>query len=365
MKIVKLALFNLILVTGLNVQADPPAVVPVPTVVPTPTDPLTEALPILQAKYVDFAALNYKPGDELSDLIARSGGKISLSAPETTASLPPSVMVTLPDNIFYWRLASFTPEKSWLDVATHLMQVAPATAGVILDLRSNIAPDDYAGASQILGFFTSGDPTLGVHLVSLESHYSFHSPIVVLTNNKTTGAAEALATCLQADGALVVGRPTAGKMGRFEEQKLTSGQVLRYFVSPVWHLPPDAVFTFPQHHDVPWGQPVTPDITPNIDEHSEKVALMLIKDDHVQDVIEESPERHRMSEASLVQGQDPEWDDYLSSLEDKPVLLSLPLVHDAALISALDSLKAIRLSERTVPAPTPADASAPISTSVQ
>ena len=90
-----------------------------------------------------------------------------------------------------------------------------------------------------------------------------------------------------------------------------------------------------------------------------------IKDNQISDVIQESAQRHRMSEASLVQGQDPEWDDYLASLEQKPVLLSLPVIHDVVLVSALDSLKAIRLSERTLPAQATANSSTPTSSSIQ
>jgi hypothetical protein len=108
-----------------------------------------------------------------------------------------------------------------------------------------------------------------------------------------------------------------------------------------------------------------PDLTPADPEHNEKAALTLIRDNHVMDVIQESDERHRLSEATLVLGQDPEWDSYLSTLERKPVLLSLPVIHDPVLISALDSLKAIRLSQRTLPAPGTSTASLPTSTSVQ
>ena len=200
----------------------------------------------------------------------------------------------LPDNVIYWRLASFTPEKSWTDMATQLEQATPSAAGIILDLRSNVAPDDYHGAAQVLGFFTSGDPTLmkyqadgsGGMGVPIDGRYAFHSPIVVLTNNQTTGAAEALVACLQADGALVVGRATAGKMGVFEEQKLSSGQVLRYFVSPAgFSEDPTAVFKIPQH-SLPWDQPVTPDIALTVDDRAEKAALTLIKDNRILDVIQ-------------------------------------------------------------------------------
>jgi hypothetical protein len=357
------------LLTGPALLADPPAV-----------DPLAEALPILQAKYPDFKKLQYKEGDHLSDLIVRSDGKISLNAPKTaTSAVPtPNVIATLPDNIFYWRLASFTPEKSWLDTGGQLQQAAPSTVGVILDLRSNIAPDDYRGATQVRVFVAPSDFTHfrfsdtdseyhsgGNPVRLLGGQYSFHCPIVVLTNNQTTGAAEALAACLQADGALVVGRATAGKMGVFEEQKLSSGQILRYFVSAVGsEEDPTAVFKIPQH-SLPWGQPIVPDIALSIDDRTEKAALTLIRDNRILDVIEESAERHRMSEASLVEGQDPEWDDYLASIEKREVLLSLPAIHDVALIRALDSLKAIRLSQRPLPARATAKASPPGASSLQ
>ena len=336
----------------------------------------------MQAKYPDFKELQYKEGDHLSDLTARSGGKISINAPETMTSTAPalSVTVTLPDNILYWRLASFTPEKSWLDTGTQLQQVAPSTAGVILDLRSNIAPDDYRGATQMLGFFAPHDFTLfrssdtdseyhdGGNPVRLEGgQYSFHCPIVVLTNNQTTGAAEALAACLKADGALVIGRATAGKMGVFEEQKLSSGQVLRYFVSPVGSkVDPTAVFQISQH-PLPWNQPVTPDIDVAVNDRTEKGALMLIRDNHILDVIQESAERHRMNEAALVQGQDPEWDDYLASLEKKSDdhYMTLPPIHDAVLIRALDSIKAILVSQRRPLSPSQTETPPEAPTSVQ
>jgi len=323
----------------------------------SPADPLAEALPILQAKYPDFKDLDYKEGDKLADLVARSEGKISLNAPDSglPSSSAANVITTLPDNILYWRLASFTPEKTWLDTGGRLQQLAPSTTGIILDLRSTSDPDNYRGAQQILLFLAPHDHTTFRSLtatpeqtpVILEGgQYSFHCPIAVLMNNHTTGAAEALATCLKADGALIIGRPTAGKMGVFEEQKLSGGEVLRYFVYPV-NLPvdPNAVFKIAQQ-PLPWNQPLQPDIALTVTDQLEKNALMLIARNRIAEVIEESPARHRMSEAALVQGDDPEWDDYLASLEKKPFLLSLPAVHDKVLIRALDSLKAIQLAQR-------------------
>ncbi len=329
-------------------------------------DLLPEALPILQSSYADFPALHYKAGDHLSDLIARSNGKISLLPPEIMGPIP-IITAALPNGIVYWRLASFTPKKNWDDLAGDLRWMIDYwhVVGAILDLRSNTTPNDYAGAAEVAGLFVPGDTSFwkylpqkgdGVfHLPIQIPDREFRGPLVVLTNEHTAGAAEALAESLKADGALVVGQPTAGTTSFFEDHKLSSGQVLRFEV-PQPGLANGTSLS---------GHPMIPDIALTVDDRAEKAALMLIRDNHISDVIEESPERHRMSEASLVQGQDPEWDEYLASLQKGPVLLSLPSIHDVVLISALDSLRAIRLSQRSLPAQTTASASPPASSSVQ
>ncbi len=212
-----------------------------------------------------------------------------------------------------------------------------------------------------MDFFAPEDPALAKFApIAIDRgaripDHPIHVPIVVLTNNQTIGSAEALAAFLQADGALVVGRQTGGKAAVFDEQKLSSGQVLRFDAANITKADGTPLF----------GHPVVPDISVTVNDHDEKAALILIKDNQILDVIQESSARHRMSEASLVKGQDPEWDEYLASLEQKPVLLSLPVIHDVALVSALDSLKAIRLSERTLPVQATTNASAPTSSSIQ
>jgi hypothetical protein len=365
MKILTLALFNLILGMSLNAGADPaPAAVPAP-----PADPVADGVPILQSSYIDFASLHYKAGDHLADLIARSDGKISLLPPEVIGPVP-IMTAALPDGIAYWRLGSFTPKKNWDDLAGDLRTMIDYqhVYGAILDLRSNLTPEDYAGAAQVAAFFSPGDTRFFKYLpqkgdgcfhLPMMSDRAFQGPLVVLTNGQTSGAAEALAASLKADGALIVGRPTAGTSSFFEKQTLLSGQILRFAVAGPTLADGTALL----------GHPIEPDIALSVEDHAEKVALTLIRDGHVADVTGELPERHRMSEASLVQGQDPEWDDYLTSLEDKPVLLSLPNVHDSVLIGAIDSLRAIRLSQRTAAMPAQMEAStptpAPLSTSVQ
>jgi C-terminal processing protease CtpA/Prc len=166
----------------------------------------------------------------------------------------------------------------------------------------------------------------------------------VLVNSHTAGTAEELAARLKASGALIIGEPTAGRGVVFAEDKLSSGQIL--FAESA--QPPA------EHASV------QPDIALPADDWSEQAALAQVAANHVGDVVQESPRRHRMSEAALVQGQDPEWDAYLEAMKKKPdahFLLSLPPIHDAALITAMDSLKAIRITQ--VPAPVTAKPEAP------
>jgi len=62
-----------------------------------------------------------------------------------------------------------------------------------------------------MAFFAPQDPslakfaTIGIDQGARIPDHPIRAPIVVLTNNQTTGAAEAVAAFLQADGALVVG----------------------------------------------------------------------------------------------------------------------------------------------------------------
>ena len=321
-----------------------PATAPVTPVAPpaSPTDPISEALPFLQAAYVDFPALHYKQGDKLSDLESRAQGRISIIMPGTVAPTP-ILTTSLPDSIAYCRVGSFSPKKDWAGLAADLNALAGThVSGIVVDLRGN-ASSDYAGAAQMLGFLVPSDTALIKYEpapkagVPNSTRPHLDGPLIVLTNDQTADAAEALASRLQSDGALVVGRATAGT--RFEEDKLPDGAILR-FATALHRLPGDTM-----------TRPVVPDLAVTVDEHNEKAALMFIREDRVLDVIQEQAPRKRMSEATLVSGQDPEWDAYLATLEQTPVLLSLPRVHDPVLVTALDSVRAIRLSGAPLAAP--------------
>src|ERR1700677_4425411 len=335
--------------------------------VPVSTDLTSEARAILQPAYPDFKALNDKPGDKLADLIARSNGGISLIAPLTTEPAP-VLIVALPNGIVYCRFPSFMPKKDWETVAEQIRSAIDYwnVYGTIVDLREN-GSNDYVDAAQAMAFFVPGDtnldayyPQTGDRMLQLpfglpDRHLD--GPLVVLVNDHTSGAAEVLAARLKADGALVVGEKTSGATNFFAERTLSNGQVLRFAIAPL-----------DSQKGVTPTVPVVPDISLNIDGKAESAALSEIEDNHLSDVIQENADRHRMNEAALVAGRDPEWDDYLATLEERQgghLLLALPPIHDVALVHAIDSVEAIRVTRNFASPPSPGGGSSPASASVQ
>ena len=332
--------FLLLALTGFPLLADSP---------PKPAELISEALPILLKSYPHYSALAVKEGDTLGEIISRSHGEISLKPPPPDLVSSPILATSLPGDTIYWRLASFVPKTSWSDLEVDLAQ---AKQGIILDLRANAVPDDFQGATSILNLFAVSDTTLSKFKAPNSASppnpgadHLFHEPIIVLINGQTTGAAEALAACLKADGALVIGRKSQGSGAVFEQHVLSSGQVLRYLSDEVTLADGTTL----------WGHPVLPDIEVPVNDQMEKTALVLIEKEGPLEVVGESAQRHRLNEATLVQGQDPDFDAYVAEHEkkpDSPAPNLTPVVRDIVLIHALDSLKAIQISQKpTSPAP--------------
>jgi hypothetical protein len=211
----------------------------------------------------------------------------------------------LPGGIIYWRAGSFTPSTTWNDLATQTSQAASGATGLVLDLRSNTSPNDFDGALRV-GSFLGHDQAGTIFQQAAYHPQAGSMPVVpmliVLTNRETRGAAELLAATLQSHGALVMGEATAGR------------------------------------------HPVTPDVTTTANAKDEAVSLALIDRQQVAVVITETAVRHRMSEAALVTGQDPEQDAFIASHE-QAAPAATPATRDIALVEALDSFKAIRVVE--------------------
>lgn len=109
--------------------------------------------------------------------------------------------------------------------------------GLVLDLRYS-GGDDYAAAAAAADLFVTKERPLlnwGDGLVkSKAKDRALVSPLAVLVNSQTTGAAEALAAVLREEGAgLVLGSPTAGQAMVTRDFPLPDGQRLRIATIPV------------------------------------------------------------------------------------------------------------------------------------
>lgn len=313
----------------------------------TSTAPVDEAVAILQRRYVEFDKLDPRPA-KIPDLIAQSHGGIRLlghDQPAAGGAARKGAMFAalLRDNAIFWRLGGFTPEAGWPALSRQLADWAGKGAeGIVLDLRGNVSPNDYEGAARVAGFFLARGTVLfqareadGAPRVypSPSAGVLPRLPLLVLVNRETAGAPEALAAVLHGAGALVIGQPTAGTAAIYGEDQLSSGEVIQYAADPI--LLPDGAPL--------WRHPIEPDLAVAAGGTQETEALQAIDRHDVDAVIREAAPRHRLSEAALMEGDNPEWDAFLAAHEaaGPKAAETKPPAQDAALMAALDSLKAI------------------------
>lgn len=103
--------------------------------------------------------------------------------------------------------------------------------GLVLDLRFANG-QQYPEAGRVVDLFLSEEqPLIEMAETTIKSNAKtdpIATPVVVLVNDQTAGAAEALGGALRASaGALVIGKPTAGRARVFQEFTLTGGQKIK------------------------------------------------------------------------------------------------------------------------------------------
>lgn len=162
-----------------------------------------------------------------------SGGADTEAAPST------SVVTSVFDRNFgYLRIETVERgldrqlREEWEELASgHQLR------GLVLDLRF-AGGQDYETAAYVADLFvTTSQPLLAwqdtvVHATPIPD--TVVPPLVVLVNQRSSGAAEALAAALRESGAaLLVGRRTAGQAYVFRNVELPEGRVLRVASEPV------------------------------------------------------------------------------------------------------------------------------------
>ena len=109
--------------------------------------------------------------------------------------------------------------------------------GLVLDLRYS-AGNAYLAAAQTADLFLAREEVLlklgGKELRSTAKKPAISVPAAILVNERTRGAAEALAAMLRdAEIGLIIGSQTAGEARLYQEFKLSTGQELRLASIPV------------------------------------------------------------------------------------------------------------------------------------
>ena len=227
--------------------------------------------------------------------------------------------------------------------------------GLVIDLRFGVGDDYRAAADAADLFFKTEQPLLqwGDEIARSKPKTSaIDLPVVLLINQDTRAAAEALAAALrQADGALIIGSPSAGRAYLFKEVQLSNGQALRI-----------ASGTISAGNGVKMPETgLVPDIRIAVNPEDEKAyfedpykvfprpfaqAAKPSSNDLASAQSSTNRVRRRVNEAELVRMQR---DGIDFEAEPPPVAASQvsgPVINDPALSRALDLLKGLALAKR-------------------
>lgn len=177
-------------------------------------------------------------GAALEGILTRFRGRVFLSSdrstgtPESEKEVSDIVRTNLFANRFaYIRLSRIGSESPAAFIqALDRLGLSNRLDGLVLDLRFTEGTN-YTAAARIADCFISDATALlqvrDEKISSTSKTNAFTSPVVVLVNSKTSGAAEALGAVLRRfNGSLLIGNKTAGHAGVFDEFKLSTGHKL-------------------------------------------------------------------------------------------------------------------------------------------
>ncbi len=260
----------------------------------------------------------------------------------------------LPMAVAYIQVGEVHPGlRTALEKSLLALSGSQTLAGTVLDLRFS-GGSDVAAAVDAAGLFAShksADLHIGTRTLVIERRGErTNSPVIVLVNGETRGAAEVLAAAVRSSAvpSLILGSKTAGQARDYRSITLPSGLRLRIA---------DASLSWPEGSKSPLGG-VSPDLDVPVPLADEKA----YQTNEFRRVIEGHPAGSaltlRLNEAELVRrrllrGSDPDVSPQgqnprrgrrpLRSLHPEPVLPpdSPPVVQDPVLARALDLLSAL------------------------
>lgn len=201
--------------------------------------------------------------------LLRELGSLAQLGPQPDTNQPTAEAVTrkdvFSDSFGYVRVGEVTsglPRE--LKSAFEALGATNRLKGLVVDLRY-ASGRDYQAAAQTADLFLKEERTLlklgGKELRSTSKSSPLNLPVAILVNEKTSGAAEALAAILRdIEAGLVIGSRTAGEARLFQTFTLSTGQQLSLGSIPV---------ALPDGEALP-GQGLRPDISVSVEQEAQR-----------------------------------------------------------------------------------------------
>jgi C-terminal processing protease CtpA/Prc len=310
---------------------------------------LKEAIQLLKNNYIKPETLNET---ELSraafeGILTRLGrGAILLSNADAQSSEPAAPLYgeVLDAHVGYLRLGALN--KANLEALdTNLQSFATKKVdAVVLDFRASSASNDFAVAAEFAKRFCPKEKLLfTLRKTNAKQERSFTSErdpayqglIVLLADNDTAGAAEAVAGVIRIyDKAVLIGQQSAGQAVEYSDLKLPSGKVLRIAVG-------EAVL--PEGHPLfPGG--LKPDVPVDMPAVDKREVFHTSREKGMTPFVTEASRPH-LNEAALISGKNPELE-AMEAAQRRKTAAEKGGVHDPVLQRALDLVTSIGVFQK-------------------
>ena len=310
---------------------------------------LKEAIQLLKNNYIKPETLNET---ELSraafeGILTRLGrGAILLSNASAQPSEPAAPLYgeVLDGHVGYLRLGPLN--KANLEALDASLQnfATKKVDAVVLDFRASGSSNDFAIAAEFAKRFCPKDKLLfTLRKTTAKQERAFTSDrdptyqglIVLLADNDTAGAAEAVAGVIRIyDKAVLIGQQSAGQAVEYSDLKLPSGKILRIAVG-------EAVL--PEGHPLfPGG--LTPDVPVEMAAVDKREVFQTSREKGMTPFVSEASRPH-LNEAALISGKNPELE-AIEAAQRRKTNAEKGGVHDAVLQRALDLVTSIGVFQK-------------------
>jgi len=279
---------------------------------------MAEVIGALKSRYVDREALDDRRLNDaaLTGILRSLGQGATLMSPdeETPSSRSPisetlARVEIIDPNIGYIRIADVV-EQTPATVDVELRKFSDAkVSGAILDLRFADGASYEAAAAVASRFLNDGQALFSWKSATMQERV-FHAsstatgpwketPLLILVNAETRGAAETLAGALRAQGrAILVGNTTDGSPAAWDEVRLSDGRRLRMANAKILLPSQEAAVTMTVSL-FPDG--LTPDVAVPVDLKTERQAVLSAQTNvTLTAILQPAESRKRLTEAELV-----------------------------------------------------------------